>query len=121
MSNILIIDDEDAIVLVVKEALESFGFNVEIATDGLEGIKKYDEDHFDLVITDIRMPGLDGYSVSKHIRNFDIENTPIIGISGTPWLLKDNNFDAVLEKPFSIKTLINIIVHLKKEQHCGNV
>jgi CheY-like chemotaxis protein len=114
MPNILIIDDEDAIVLVIKEALENFGFNVEIATDGLEGIRKYGEDYFDLVITDIRMPGLDGYGVSQQIRNFNKKNTPIIGISGTPWLLKDKYFDAVLEKPFSIKTLINIIFNLTK-------
>lgn len=114
MPNILIIDDEDAIALVIKEALENFEFNVEIATDGLEGIRKYGEDHFDLVITDIRMPGLNGYDVSQQIRNFNKKNTPIIGISGTPWLLKDKNFDAVLEKPFSIKTLINIIFNLTK-------
>jgi len=112
MQNILLIDDEDAIVLALSMALSQAGYNVEIATDGLEGVKKFDEGNFGLVITDVRMPGLDGNVLTQHIRNSEKHCTPVIGISGTPWLLEDDAFDAVLSKPFSIKTLFDTIDHL---------
>ena len=104
MHNILVIDDEQSIAFLTTIALSKSGFNVEKASDGLEGIKKFDEGHFDLVITDILMPGIDGNGVVRHIRNSRRQSTPVIGVSGTPWLLEDSDFDAVLSKPSSIKT-----------------
>ena len=115
MGNILVIDDEDAVVLVLAMALERCGFNVEIAKDGLEGIKKFDEGQFDLVITDIRMKNLDGHGVLRHIRNSHRKYTPTVGISGTPWQFQKSDFDAVLAKPFSIKPLIDTVTRLTLE------
>jgi len=112
IQNILIIDDEDAIVLALSMALSQAGYDVEIATNGIEGIKKFDKGRFDLVITDVRMPGLDGRGLAQHVRNSEKYFTPVIGISGTPWLLEDDVFDAVLSKPFTIKTLFDTINHL---------
>lgn len=112
MCKILVIDDEESIVLMITMALAKYGFDVEIASNGMEGIKKYDQDRFGVVITDIRMPGLDGNAVARHIRKFGSKSTSIIGISGTPWLFKDHCFDAVLAKPFSIHTLIDTIKSL---------
>ncbi len=109
MYNILVIDDEKSILHVLTIVLTNFGFNVETAVNGLEGIKKFDECNFDVVITDIRMPALDGNSVVRHIRNSEKRSTPVIGISGTPWLLRDSDFDAVLSKPASIKTLVDTV------------
>jgi len=112
MRDILVIDDEKPIVLIIAAALTKSGFNVEKATNGLEGIKKFDEGYFDLVITDLQMPGLDGHGVVRHIRNSERQSTPVISISGTPWYLQSNDFDAVLPKPFSIKTLIDTVNEL---------
>ncbi len=109
MYNILIIDDEKSILHVLTMALTRFGFNVETASDGLEGIKIFDESNFDVVITDIRKPALDGNGVVKHIRNSKRQYTPVIGISGTPWLLENSDFNAVLSKPTSIKTLVDTV------------
>lgn len=109
MHNILLIDDEKSIVSMLTKALTKFGFNVETATDGLEGVRKFDECNFDLVITDIKMPALDGTGVVRHIRNSERRSTPVIGMSGTPWFLKDGDFDAVLPKPTSIKILIDTV------------
>ena len=109
MHNILVIDDEKTIVSILTMALTKFGFNVETAGDGLEGIKKFDECNFDLVITDICMPALDGNGVVRHIRNSEKRYTPVIGMSGTPWLLVNGDFDAVLSKPTSIKTLVDTV------------
>ena len=112
MRDILVIDDEKSIVLIIAAALTKFGFNVEKATNGLEGIKKFDEGYFDLVITDLRMPGLDGNGVVRHIRNSERQSTPVVSISATPWYLQSDDFDAFLLKPFSIKTLIDTVNEL---------
>ena len=112
MRDILVIDDEKSIVLIIAAALTKSGFNVEKATNGLEGIKKFDEGYFDLVITDLRMPGLDGNGVVRHIRNSERQSTPVVSISATPWYLQSDDFDAFLLKPFSIKTLIDTVNEL---------
>lgn len=109
MNNILVIDDEESILLMLTMALAKYGFNAEIAVDGSEGIKKFDEGRFDLVIMDILMPGLNGNDVVRHIRNSDKKYTPVIAISGTPWLVENGSFDTVLPKPSSIKTLIDAV------------
>ncbi len=109
MYNILVIDNEESILLMITMALAKFGFNVEIATDGLEGIEKFDEGRFDLVVTDILMPGLNGNGVARHIRNSEKKYTPVIAISGTPWRINVDYFDAVLTKPTSIQTLVDTV------------
>jgi two-component system response regulator VanR len=69
MSTVLVIDDENGILQLLRQALTKFGHNVETAADGQEGIRKFDDGSFDIVITDIRMPGIAGNGVVKHIRN----------------------------------------------------
>jgi len=115
MYHILVIDDEKMILDLVQFVLSKAGFKVEIALDGQEGIKKFDNGRFDLVITDILMPGLDGRDVVEHIRNSDKPCTPIIGISGTPWLFKNIQFDAVFTKPFLFEDLVSSIRHLSMQ------
>ena len=112
MCHILVIDDEKNILEMIKMALTKFGHDVETASDGEEGVQKFDEKPFDLVITDIKMPKLDGNGVLQYIRNSKRKSTPVIGISGTPWLLDGTNFDAVLAKPFLIRTLADYIRNL---------
>ena len=94
---------------IIYQALTRFGHNVETAVDGQEGIEKFDDGNFDIVITDIRMPGVDGNGVVKHIRNSKRQAIPVIAISGTPWQLEDKNFDMVLPKPFPLKKLVDSI------------
>ena len=112
MCSILVIDDEKGILRVLREALTRSGHRVEIAEDGYEGIQKFDGGGFDIVITDMRMPGLDGESVARHIRRSPHKAIPVIGISGTPWLLKENTFDLVLPKPFPLQELIDSVSRL---------
>ena len=107
-----VVDNEESILLMLTMALAKFGFNVEIAADGLEGIKKFDEGRFDLVVTDILMPDLNGNDVARHIRNSEKKYTPVIAISGTPWLVENGDFDAFLTKPVSIQTLVDTVKNL---------
>ena len=109
MSTILVIDDEKRILQLMHQALTKYGHNVETADNGQEGIRKFDDGCFDIVITDIRMPLIDGNGVVAHIRKSEKQSVPVIAISGTPWLLKADNFDMVLPKPFLLKQLIESI------------
>jgi len=109
MQQILVIDDEKSLLDIFQQILSKFGCNVEIASDVKEGIKKFDDGLFDLVITDILMQGGSGNDIVRHIRSSDRQFTPVIGISGTPWLLNDSDFDMVFIKPFPLKELVNAI------------
>ena len=112
MCTILVIDDEKGILWVIQEALTRFGHIVETAFDGIEGIKKFDNGSYDMVITDLRMPRLDGRGVVQHIRNSGRNSIPVLGISGTPWQTQDSGFDAVLSKPFSLRDLVESVKKL---------
>ena len=112
MCSILVIDDEKGILTVIREILTKCGHRVEIAQNGYEGIQKFDDDNFDIVITDMRMPGIDGEGVVNHIRKSQNKSIPVIGISGTPWLFQNIGFDLVLPKPFQLKDLIDSVSRL---------
>jgi CheY-like chemotaxis protein len=113
MHKVLVIDDEKFIPKLLEEILVRFGYNVETATGGQEGLNMFEKGLFDLVITDIRMPGLDGHAVAQHIRKSDRSDTPIMAISGTPWLMEGDEFDSILPKPFSIQALLDAINELR--------
>ncbi len=112
MSAVLVIDDEKQVLDLLKTALTLHGYTVEIAVDGHEGISKFDRSRYDVVITDIGMPGLDGIGVVRHIRGSEKEATPVMGISRRPWHIEDAGFDVILEKPLSIKALLEQVAVL---------
>jgi len=112
MHQVLVIDDEDSVADVLQLGLTRFGYEAKTASRGQEGLRLFGDEAFDLVITDILMPDMDGYEVARHIRGSDRPRTPIIAISGTPWLLKNDVFDHVLPKPFTLKTLARVVKNL---------
>jgi len=112
MCRVLIIDDEEAVRSVLTEAFSLNGIDADAAINGSDGIEKFHQGKFDIVITDLAMPGMNGNRVAREIRNSDHPNTPIIGISGTTWLFEDSHFDLVLEKPTSITSLVDAVKDL---------
>jgi len=105
MLKILLVDDESFVSEVLQEILNRLGHHVETVSGGKEGLVMFDSQAYDLVITDIRMPGVDGHGVAQHIRSSERPYTPVIGISGTPWFLEGEIFDSVISKPFTVKAL----------------
>ena len=77
MSKILIVEDEENIRLLYKEELEDLGYDVILALDGKEAIKKYDLQQPDLIILDIQLPGMDGIETMNIIRGKS-RDVPII-------------------------------------------
>ena len=76
---ILVVDDEEKIRNVIREYAEFEGYEIEEACDGMEAVAKCKEKDFDIIIMDIMMPKLDGYSSIKEIKK--IKNTPVIMLS----------------------------------------
>ncbi|WP_028986367.1 response regulator transcription factor [Thermicanus aegyptius] len=119
MSRILIIDDEEDLVHLLKDSLEGKGHQVFTAYDGETGVKKARVQQPDLIILDIMMPGMDGYEVCRKIR--DEVLCPILFLSA-----KQSEADKLrglalggddfLIKPFSLKELMaRIEAHLRRE------
>lgn len=110
--NILAIDDSLTIRTLVSQTLKNAGHNVEIAVDGNDGIRVFQEYETDIVVTDLNMPNLDGFGVIEKIRSGEKNNrVPImilttenssdlknrareIGASG--WITKPFNEDTLL-------------------------
>lgn len=110
MSKILLIEDEVQLGQIVKDSLEMRGFEMLYAEDGKEGLKLYHEHHPDVVVLDIMMPNMDGFSVTTEIRKED-KTTPIIFLtakSQTADVVKGFELGAndYLKKPFSMDELI---------------
>jgi DNA-binding response OmpR family regulator len=114
MNRILVIDDELGISDLICEALKRSGYMVETAFNGRQGVKRFNDTAYDLVVTDMCMPDLDGNGIIRHIRNSSRPLTPVIGISGTPWLLQGADCDVALPKPFPLRTLIESVKRLTR-------
>jgi two-component system response regulator GlrR len=72
---ILIADDDPRVLLILRTALERMnkGYRIATAQDGVEALVKARDGSFDLVISDVRMPGLDGVELAQAIRAFDVD------------------------------------------------
>ena len=68
MGKVLIIEDEVSIAELERDYLEISGFEVDISTDGKEGLEKALSEDYDLVLLDLMLPGLDGYEICRRIR-----------------------------------------------------
>jgi len=86
---ILIVEDEPDIVLVVKARLESEGYEVHSAADGIAGIAKAKSIRPDVILVDVMMPKLDGYSMAQRLKEDDVTTgIPIIVVT-----IKDTMMD----------------------------
>ena len=110
MAKILIVDDELSIVQVLKTLLSKNGHNVSTAADGAEAMKLLKEQVFDLLITDIRLPEMDGISLLKNARELQshlavIVMTAYAKVDSAVEAMKNGAFDYVT-KPFKFDELL---------------
>lgn len=112
MTKILVIDDDNAINELIKINLELQGYEVVQAFNGIEGFAKAKQEDPSLIILDVMMPEVDGFTVAQRIRQCpEISETPIIMLTALSQLNdKVNGFnlgvDDYLTKPFEIDELI---------------
>ena len=79
MYHILVVDDEEQIRTIIKKYAAFEGYQVSEAVDGIEAVELCRRQHFDLIIMDVMMPELDGFSASREI--WKTSNTPILMLS----------------------------------------
>ena len=106
--NILVVEDDRNISDLIRMYLEKEGFDVRIAYDGGKAVEEYDRQAPDMVLLDIMLPVMDGWSVCAHIR--EKAKTPIIMLTaksneGDRAASYNCGADAFISKPFSVKTL----------------
>jgi polar amino acid transport system substrate-binding protein len=82
-ANVLLVEDNEINQQVAKEILEGAGLNVKVAADGQEGVTAVKESNYDVVLMDVQMPVMDGYTATQEIRNLksEIRNVPIIAMT----------------------------------------
>ncbi|MFZ1527242.1 MAG: sigma-54 dependent transcriptional regulator [Ferruginibacter sp.] len=113
MANILIIDDEKAIRKTLSEILSFEGYKIDEASDGEEGLRKFSEKTFDIVLCDIKMPRLDGIEFLEKAKHIN-PDTPIIMISGHGNIdtaveaVKKGAFDYISKPPDLNRLLITL-------------
>lgn len=113
MSNILIIDDEKAIRKTLSEILSYEGYKIEEASDGEEGLRKFREKVYEVVLCDIKMPKLDGIEFLDKVREIN-PDVPVIMISGHGTIetaveaVKKGAYDYIAKPPDLNRLLITI-------------
>lgn len=110
---ILIVDDSLINIMVGKQLLEKENILVTTANNGLEAVEKAKELDFDMILMDLQMPIMDGYTASKEIRKFN-DKTPILALSGEFFTeVKDKinacGMNGFILKPFDPKEFIQHI------------
>lgn len=106
---ILVVDDDVQVLRLVRRILEMNGYRVFIADSGESALVEFDQQPLDLVVLDITLPGIDGYTVCQHIRTFS--HVPIIMLTaqrGDEEVVKGLNAgaDDYVTKPFSAEVLL---------------
>ena len=128
MSKVLIVEDELSIAELEKDYLELSSFEVEIETDGQQGLEKALKNDFDMIILDIMLPGVDGFEICKQIREAkeipilmvsarkeDIDKIRGLGLGADDYITKPFN---ILEVKARIKAILRRSAHhdVKEEE-----
>ena len=81
MPKVLVIDDEPNVRTLIDLLLSRQGFDVVLADNGRKGLQLYRQEHPDVIVLDLKMPGIDGVTVLKEIRHVDLRQ-PVIMLTG---------------------------------------
>ncbi len=109
-AHILIVEDEATLAMIVKDTLESLGFEISVAYDGEQGLKAFHEQKPDIVVADVMMPRMDGFEMVRRIRETD-RKTPVLFLTARSAVndvvegfeLGANDY---LKKPFGLQELV---------------
>lgn len=117
---ILVVDDDPTLLEILLETLETLGYESAGAVNGQEALSKLKNRSFDLVITDIRMPHLDGLSLLRNVKEIN-PKIPVIMITGFSLAYPSQRAlregaDGYLVKPFRIDKIEELVKNLLSEE-----
>jgi DNA-binding response OmpR family regulator len=113
--HIFIVDDSLTECLLISRSLQQFGFEVSMATDGREGLRRMIADPPQCLILDIILPGINGYAICRRVRERDPQHRIPIIIVSTKCTDLDRNYalalgaDRYLAKPFTVEELVQAV------------
>jgi len=129
--NVLVIDDVDYIRKSISKVLDDNGFKCDSCENGKAALEKINEKKYDIIITDIMMPDMDGFEFLDKLRETkgEVARTPVLAISGgsktidSDLALKMINEKAngILQKPFSKSDLLEAIAKVVGNSRLNNV
>jgi PAS domain S-box-containing protein len=112
-ARILVVEDEDEVRNLLSAILKKGGHEVEPATSGDQGIEIFEKNEFDLVFTDLGMPGISGWQVAEKVKEINCR-VPVVLITG--WdikqeesVIKDSYVDLIIHKPFEMDKVLNVV------------
>ena len=111
---VLLVDDEEGFTTSMKRILGSRGFDVTVARDGLAALSTLGCDHFDVIILDVKMPGMDGIHVLSEVSRI-CPDSRVIMLTGHYALSEEEDalkkgVYAYLQKPYPILKLVDVLV-----------
>jgi|WetSurMetagenome_2_1015567.scaffolds.fasta_scaffold373304_2 DNA-binding NtrC family response regulator len=105
---VLVVDDDDILREFLDQALTAVNIKVKSVNNAYDALDLLSNERFELVITDIQMPGMDGWELATNIKKSSPE-TPVILMTGMQMeqvkKIKNSSYDFILYKPFSLKQL----------------
>jgi len=116
--NILVVDDEPSFRNVLKRVLVKDGHKVTLAKDGLEGLHQLKNKSFDIVLTDINMPNMDGWEFLKNVDELypEMKTVVITGVLSEEEIRREASLSPkiIIRKPVSLKKIRKLIHDLTK-------
>jgi CheY-like chemotaxis protein len=115
---ILVVDDEENLRDVLVEVLKRDGHEVDSAADGTEGLRRLEAQRYDLVITDLRMPGLEGPDLYREVRRRYADNPPRVIFMSANTAIEDyatflaGTGEPALEKPFNLADMRQVVLQI---------
>lgn len=120
--SVLIVEDEASVRNLLFDLVSDEYPDTSVAADGVEGLRRFKERHYDLVITDLGMPGMSGIELTKEIKKIS-ESTPVILITG--WdvhereeEIKKDGVDVIIKKPFHLDQVVDAL-HKVQQKPAG--
>jgi CheY-like chemotaxis protein len=112
----LVVDDEEEVADVVADILTTAGHTAVVAGNGQAAVDRLSAERFDLVFTDLAMPGMTGWQVARAVKDKTPE-VPVVMMSGfgvevAPDELRSNGVDLVLAKPLQIRDVLNAVASM---------
>jgi two-component system cell cycle response regulator DivK len=122
---VLLIEDNEQNAYLVKVLLEPYGYTVVAATDGLRGLELARTVQPDLILLDIQLPTMDGYTVARHLRGIEaLRDVPIIAVTSYAMLgdrekALEAGCTGYIEKPIAPETFVTEIEVFVKHPPLG--
>ena len=119
-TRVLVVDDEPQVVWMLQFSLEAEGYQTYAARDGVAALEEVREHHPAMMLLDIMMPTMDGWSVLEHLQELPEEERPRVVVVSARSSLRDRakaaelGADAFVAKPFSVDDLIDVLHGLEK-------